>query len=289
MPRNDTPNPLAGVNSADKTPAERAAQYLELQAYHRELEAQGNAHVDDVQQTSPMETAKIAEALQLKEVFEVAAPESVKVDAPKADPKEHQVFAQMQKPDGALFSDKGKEIEIIGNPWKVIPFGDEVPKALLDLKKPAGDYEFKVPDKAAKVKDDALFNLTAQPKNKGEAPQKVAVLVDGKGQFKGAEFKSPQALKKAIEQVPSFAQNLFGALFGESAKTAEPRFLRIASVTEGKSSAFDVKLERRNELTGVWQSAEATLNNFGQKVPPSPNSPRRFDLVVAQYHLDGFE
>ncbi len=49
-----------------------------------------------------------------------------------------------------------------------------------------------------------------------------------------------------------------------------------------------MNLERKNEISGQWDSRVLTLNNFGLRVPPSDTNPHKYDLVVANYHLDRF-
>src|SRR5205807_3174434 len=162
-----------------------------------------------------------------------------------------------------------------GPPQEVAP--------LFELKKPPSEYEFKLPPNVVKIKEGNLFNVTAEPKTKGSEPeQRKAVVVDDGGRLKGAEFKNKNALEKALAQIPSFAQGLFQSVFGAGVLKDQPKNLRVSSVETGKKSAYEVKLERKNELDGKWKTETVTLNNFGMKVPAS-NDKRRHDINVAMY------
>ena len=277
--KNQQPGVQSIGPSEAKTPLERASQIQELQRQQEALDTQAPSAPAEVHQAQP--AAQIARP---QAVFELQAPAQLPKSTP--NPVEQAAYAGAQKGVHELFGAKGADIEVTGNVWKTISFNDIVP-GLLDLTKPLAEYDVKVPEKAVKLKEGQLFTFSATPKSGGE-PKKLAALVDARGELKGAEFKDTTALQRALEKIPSFALPMFASLFGESAKTAEPRHLRIANVSTRKASAYEVVLERRNELTGIWAKGSLTLNNFGLKVPPSPSEPRRHDLVVANYFLDRF-
>lgn len=281
--------PAAPISpSQAKTPAERARQIQEMQ---RAMESQAPQQTNQAAPAAPTQQAHAPETAervqQAHEVFE-AKPATPADQAAKTQPAEVQAYAKAQAPVQALFGPKGGEVEIVGNPWKVIPFGDVLP-GLVDLKKPLSDYNVKVPDNAFKLKEGNLFQITLAPKNQGggEAPIKKPVLVDSNGKLKGAEFTSKDQLQKAVSTLPSFALGLFEAVFGEGVLKDEPKNMKMSEVRVGKKSAFEVTLERKNELTGKWKTEVATLNNFGLKVPASAD-PKRFDIIVAEYFKDGF-
>jgi hypothetical protein len=277
--------PAAPINPAQaKTPLERARQIQELQ---RQMDTQAPQQATQAAPTQQAQAPEHAErAQQTHEVFE-AKPATPADQAAKAQPAEIQAYAKAQAPVQSLFNPEG-QIEITGNPWKVIPFGDVLP-GIVDLKKPLAEYNVKVPNDAFKLPQGNLFQITLSPKSqgKGEEPIKKPVLVDSNGKFKGAEFKSEAQVQKALGTIPSFASALFEAVFGEGVLKDEPRNLKMGEVRLSSKAAFEVTVERKNELTGKWKTEVATLNNFGMKVPAS-SDPKRFDIVVANYFKDGF-
>lgn len=285
MSQDQNQKPAAPIGRAEpKTPLERARQYQEMQ---RAMEQQAPAQTTQAQATQQAEAPQTAERVQqTHEVFE-AKPATPADQAAKAQPAEIQAYAKAQAPVQALFDPKG-QVEITGNPWKIIPFGDVLP-GIVDTKKPLSDFNVKVPDQAFKIPQGRLFQITLTPKNqaKGEEPIKRPVLTDENGKFKGAEFKTGGQVQKALTAIPSFASALFEAVFGEGALKEEPKNLKLGEVKTSGKSAFEVVVERRNDMTGKWRSELVHLNNFGMKVKPS-NDPKRFDIVVANYFKDGF-
>ena len=277
---------VGGIGQSEaKTPMDRARQIQEMQ---RQMDAQQVPQQAQEVHT-PAQAAPAAQVQQQHAVFEAQA--VAKINIPKsneANPAEQALYGKAQADVGALFGGKNEDIEVVGNPWKIIPFGDVVPN-LVDLKKPATEYRTNVPMQAVKLKEGLLFNMVVTPKAAGSEPAvKKAILVDEKGGLKGADFGGKEALKKGLENIPTFAMGLFSAVFGEGVAKAEPRHLRVASVEVGKKSSYEVKLERKNEISGAWDSRVLTLNNFGLRVPPSETNPNRYDLIVGNYHLDRF-
>jgi hypothetical protein len=267
-----------------KTPLERAQQIQEMQ---RAMEAQPVA----TPAAAPVKQAEqVHQAQKIVEVFEAKQVQQVELKPTGTNPADQAAYASAQKDVNALFGPKGDDVEVKGNPWKIIPFGPPQDVAqLFDLKKPLAEYDFKMPANVVKIKEGNLFQVTAEPKNKGSEPaQKKAVVVDDGGRLKGAEFKSKGSLEKALAQIPSFAQGLFQTVFGEGVLKDDPKQHRIKSIEVGKKSAYEVKLERKNDLDGKWKTETVTLNNFGMRVPPSQD-PRRHDINVAMYYLDRFQ
>jgi hypothetical protein len=271
---------LSGTEA--KTPLERAKQIQEMQ---RAMEATPVAPQAPVKQAE-----QVHQAQKVVEVFEAKQVQSIELKPTGTNPADQAAYASAQKDVNALFGPKGDDVEVKGNPWKIIPFGPPQEVApLFDLKKPVAEYEFKLPQNVVKIKEGNLFNVTVEPKTKGAEPaQKKAVVVDDQGRLKGAEFKSKSALEKALAQIPSFAQSVFVSVFGDGVIKDQPKNLRVVSVETGKKSAYEAKLERKNELDGKWKSETVTLNNFGMKVPPSQDK-RRHDINVAMYYLDRFQ
>jgi hypothetical protein len=280
--------PAAPISRAEaKTPLERARQIQEMQRQMDTQAPQQTAPTGQAAATQHAEAPQTAERVQqTHEVFE-AKPVTPADQAAKAQPAEIQAYAKAQAPVQSLFNPEG-QIEITGNPWKTIPFGDVLP-GIVDLKKPLSDYNVKVPNDAFKLPQGNLFQITLSPKNqaKGEEPIKKPVIVDNNGKFKGAEFKTEGQVSKALSTIPSFATTLFEAVFGDGVLKDEPKNLKLGEVKLSEKSAFEVVVERKNDMTGKWKTELVHLNNFGMKVKPSAD-PKRFDIIVANYFKDGF-
>ena len=202
--------PAAPISRAEaRTPLERARQIQEMQ---RQMDTQAPQQATQAVPTQQAQAPETVERLQqTHEVFE-AKPVTPADQAAKAQPAEIQAYAKAQAPVQSLFNPEG-QIEITGNPWKIIPFGDVIP-GIVDLKKPLSEYNVKVPNDAFKLPQGNLFQITLTPKNqaKGEEPIKKPVLVDGNGRFKGAEFKSEGQVQKALATIPTVASALFEAV-----------------------------------------------------------------------------
>lgn len=286
--KNNRVGALTGAEA--KTPLDRAKQIQEMQA---QMDSMSIAPAPVKTPVAPEATqAAVATNLQkLVETFDAKPVEAVNLIKNEGNVSaDAQLYGAKQVDEGSLFgvTSKGTDIDIKGNPWKVIPFGPPQVAALIDVKKPIEQYDVQVPQNAVRLKEGALFQLTAKPKTGNEAPIKKAVLVDDKGGVKGADFKSKGQLERALNEIPSFAMNLFQSVFGDGVQKDMPKtHHRVVSIEQGKRSAYEVKIERKNEIDGKWRSETVTLNNFGLKVPPS-NDPRRHDINVAMYYLDRF-
>lgn len=288
--KNNRVGALSGPEA--KTPLDRANQIREMQA---QMDSMPIAPAPvKTPAIAPEQAAQAAVATNLQkmvETFDARPVEAVSLIKNEGDVSaDAQLYGAKQVDESSLFgvTNKGSDIDIKGNPWKVIPFGPPQVAALIDVKKPIEQYDVQVPQNAVRHKEGALFQLTAKPKTGNEAPIKKAVLVDDKGGVKGAEFKSKIHLERALTEIPSFAMNLFQSVFGDGVqKDMTKTHHRVASVEVGKRSAYEVKIERKNEIDGKWRSETVTLNNFGLKVPPA-NDPRRHDINVAMYYLDRF-
>jgi hypothetical protein len=284
MSQDQGQKPAAPISRAEaKTPLERARQIQEMQ---RQMDTQAPQAATQAAPTQQAEAPQQMERVQqTHEVFE-AKPVTPADQAAKAQPAEIQAYAKAQAPVQALF-DPGGQVEISGNPWKVIPFGDVLP-GIVDTKKPLSDFNVKVPDQAFKIPQGRLFQITLSPKNPATGGEtiKKPVLTDENGKFKGAEFKNTGQVQKALGAIPSFASSLLEAVFGDLSKE-EPKNLKLGEVKLSEKSMFQIEVGRRNDMTGKWKTELVHLNNFGMKVKAS-NEPTRFNIVVANYFKDGF-
>lgn len=290
MSQDQKQNRVGALSGSEaKSPLDRAKQIQEMQ---RQMEAMP---VAPAKQAPPAVQAQAAVATSLQklvETFDAKPVEAVNLIKNEGNVSaDAALYGSQQVDESSLFGGPKKSDgpEVTGPVWKTIPFGPPQTAALLDAKKPIESYNIQVPPQAVKIKEGTLFQLTATPKAGNEAPIKKAVLVDQKGNMKGADFKSKGQLERALNEIPSFAMSLFQSVFGEGVlKDSQKTHHKIVSVEQGKRSAFEVKIERKNEIDGKWRSETVTLNNFGLKVPPS-NDPRRHDINVAMYYLDRFQ
>lgn len=193
------------------------------------------------------------------------------------------LFGKNQQDDGDLFGGKKDAVELTGNPWKVTPYDAHLP-GLFELKKPLTEYRVSMPLKGLKVKEGVLFYVQVSAKTAGsEAVRKLAVVVDGKGNVRGAQFADAAALQRAIEKVPSYRLCLFELGYpNEKVEKQEAKYLRVASVAPGTKSAYEVQLERKNEFSGKWDGRTLTLNNFGLRAAPNADHPRMHDLLITE-------
>jgi hypothetical protein len=278
-----------------KTPLERAQQIQEMQ---RQMDAQPTTTqapqtqtpAAQVNQASPAKEVAVQKAV---ETFEVKAPEPVAViTGPQTQGADQLGYGATQVDEAALFGlGGGNQLEVTGNPWKIIPFGDPPERQLapiLDLKKPVGEHMFDVPMKSIKLKQGHLFEIGVKPKDSKEPLKRQAVIVDSKGVLKGAEFKNAKSLEQGLAGLPGFALSLFQQVFGEGLGKDDPERMKVKSVAVGKKSSYEAVLTYRNPLDGKTTEKKVALNNFGMRVAES-SDPKRFDIITRMYRLDSFE
>ena len=197
---------------------------------------------------------------QVNDAFAVARALAVN-EALKPDPKSHVELSKLQKDVGALFGGGKTEIELKGEPWKIISFLDAAP-ALFEPKKPMAEYEPLVAKKGVVTKEGLLFEVGLKSKDGSEPVQKKQVLVGQDGKLRGAECKTPRDLERLF--------SLPGFLPSTAAKGAKAK--------ESAQARFEVAVSKGETLF---------FNNFGLKVPPSSN--RSLHDFTASYHLDEFQ
>lgn len=255
---------------APKSPADRVRMIQELQ---RAAETQQvHAPVAQAPQAAQAQaTQQTAQAQRTPDAFGVQHVNAVQ-QALQAKPSTTEVnaYAKVQASAQALFGGS-TDIEVTGNPWKVIPFGDVLP-GLFDTEKPLSEYTPVVPEKAVKTDQGLLFEIGLKEKD-GDAPvQKRAVLVGADGRLAGAECRTPQQAQKLLTSAPWLLPT------NASGKDSSWR------VTQGQGSAFTLQVDRSS---GRGRTTEALpLNNFAR---PADARGRSIDLLVAQYFLDRFD
>lgn len=254
------PTPIAATD-APKSPADRVRQIQEMQQL---MEAQ-SVH----EAPAPVQAQAAAQAQQPARVpdgFRANAVNAVQQAlAPKTSPAEAAAYAKAQASTRALFG-ASTDVEVSGNPWKIIPFGDVLP-GLFETAKPLAEYEPVVPEKAVKTEQGLLFELGLKEK-KGEAPvQKRAVLVDAQGRLAGAECRTPEQAQRLLASAPWLLP----------ASASEPKSSwRVAGSPNGLSL----------QVTRGRATESVPLNNFARA---EVRGGKPVDIVVAQYFLDRFD
>jgi hypothetical protein len=246
---------------APKSPADRVRLIQEMQ---RAAEASPLHQPQPVRQSQTAAAEMFQQPARVPDAFAVKQVNAVQ-QALQATPTstEAAAIARAQASTQALFGGS-TDIEVTGNPWKVIPFGDTLP-ALFD--DPAGATP-KLPEKAVQLPEGSLFQLGLA---KGSETQKRAVLVGQDGKLAGAECKTPQDAQRLLS----------GAawLLPPSAKQKDTTW----KVSAGTDSAFTLELTRG---AGKAKASERlSLDNFGRVTTQG----RKSDIVVANYYLDRFD
>lgn len=252
--------PIGGAEP--KSTADRVRQIQEMQ---RAAEALPIAKPQTPVVAKPAATLPSA---AVNDLWNVKATQAVAQNplATKTTAKEAVAFAKAQVEPSALFGAKGSDIEIVGNPWKIISFNESLP-VVFEPPRGLENYEAKVPEKAAKTEHGLLFTATLASKDGAEEPRTRSVLVSPQGALVGAECESAFILDRLIKRLPSLP--LAKAIGQEKFK-----------VTDGKDSRFEITLAKSGKTFRA--------SNFGLLIPEGQPA-SRFELVVAQYHLDGFD
>ena len=240
-----------GGGAEIKSPADRVRQIQEMQ---RAMEAAPVAQAAPAAPAAPPGSTS-----QVNDAFAVIKALAVN-EALKADPKAHVEIAKMQKDVGALFGGGKTDIELKGEPWKIISFLEAAP-ALFEPKQPIANYEPLVAKKGIVTKEGLLFEVGLKSKDGSEPLQKKQVLVGQNGQLRGAECKTPRDLERLFS-LPGFL----------------PIAAKGAKAKESAQARFEVAVSKGETLY---------FNNFGLKVPPSNN--RSMHDFTAGYHLDDFQ
>lgn len=267
MSQDQQRKPMTAIGQdAPKSPADRVRMIQELQ---RAAEMQ---QVRSPVAQAPQAAQQTAPAQRPPDAFGVQHVNAVQ-QALQAKPSANEVnaYAKVQASAQALFGGS-TDLEVTGNPWKVIPFGDVLP-GLFDTDKPLSEYTPVVPEKAVKTDQGLLFEIGLKDAKAEDAPvQKRAVLVGADGKLAGAECRTPQQAQKLLTAAPWLLPA------GAAGKDSSWR------VTQGQGSAFTLQVDRSS---GRGRTTEALpLNNFAR---PADARGKSVDLLVAQYFLDRFD
>jgi hypothetical protein len=186
--------------------------------------------------------------------------------AQKSAPVEVGTYARLQGTAQSVFGNSN-DIEVLGNPWKVISFSDALPALFEDVR----DAAVTVPEKAVRTEHGALFEMGLTPKGAEAPTQKRAVLVNALGKLAGAECLTPHDATRLLSHAKW--------LLPEAATRQNTTW----TVSPGVDSAFTLELNHRG---GKVRSIERlSLDNFGRITTRG----RRSDIIVANYFLDRFE
>lgn len=264
-PNDRKPAPIG--QDAPKSPADRVRLIQEMQRMAEAAEVQPMHQAQPLQQAQHTHQAPLATPAGVPDVFGVKQVNAVaQALAAKTSPTEAAAYAKAQKSASALFGGS-TDVEVLGNPWKVISFADAVPALFDDL---AGSST-KVPEKAVKTEHGSLFEVGLVPAGAEKPSQKRAVLVGADGRLAGAECRTPQDAQRLLTNAKW--------LLPETATRANTSW----RVTAGSTSAFTLELERG---AGKVKSTERLgLDNFGRVTTQG----RKADIVVANYFLDRFD
>lgn len=257
--------PTAPIGTeAPKSPADRVRLIQEMQRMQEASQVQQAPvqHTQAPATAQPLATpAGIPDAFAVKQVNAVA-----QALAAKTTPAEAATFAKLQKSTQALFGGSN-DVEVLGNPWKVISFNDSLPALFDDVK----DATPTVPEKAVQTEHGALFEMGLTPKGADAPTQKRAVLLNAQGKLAGAECKTPQDATRLLSNAKW--------LLPEAATKKDTSW----KVSAGVDSAFTLELDRG---VGKTRSTERlSLDNFGRLTTQG----RKSDIVVASYFLDRFD
>lgn len=251
--------PTAPIGTeAPKSPADRVRLIQEMQ---RMQEASQVQQAPVTAQPLAATPAGVPDAFAVKQVNAVA-----QALAAKTTPAEAATFAKLQKSTQALFGGSN-DVEVVGNPWKVISFNDSLPALFDDVK----DATPTVPEKAVQTEHGALFEMGLTPKGAEAPTQKRAVLLNAQGKLAGAECKTAQDATRLLSNAKW--------LLPEAATKKDTSW----KVSAGVDSAFTLELNRD---VGKTRSTERlSLDNFGRLTTQG----RKSDIVVASYFLDRFD
>ncbi|MBL8920191.1 MAG: hypothetical protein JNJ54_15095 [Myxococcaceae bacterium] len=249
-----------------KSPADRVRLIQEMQRAAEAAPMQQAQQAQVHQAEAPLSPA-ISQPISVPDAFAVKQVNAVaQALANKTTPTEANAYAKLQKSTQALFGGSN-DIEVLGNPWKVIPFGDALPALFDDVK----DAKATVPEKAVKHDDGALFELGLTPKGAEKPTQKRAVLVNAQGKLAGAECRTPQDATRLLATAKW--------LLPESATRKDTSW----RVSAGTDSAFTLEIDRGvGKAKGTERLA---LDNFGRVTTQG----RKSDIIVANYFLDRFD
>lgn len=253
------PTPIG--QEVPRTPADRVRMIQDLQRASEAAQVQQPPVRTPAPAAQPQAPKSVSDAFAVKAANPVAQALTAKTTRTEAA-----TYAQLQRSASALFG-APSELEITGNPWKVISFADALPGLFDEV----GDAEVKVPENAVQTEHGALFEVGLSPKGADAPKEKRAVLVNAQGQLAGAECKTPKDATRLL----ATAKWLLPVEATEAGATWK--------VSEGRDSAFTLELSR-----GAGKASRAeffALDNFGRVT----TSGRRSDLDVASYFLDRFE
>lgn len=267
----DDQNKRAAPVKLDERPstADRVKQMQRL------MEA-ASAPATSAKPTAPVARPQTTAPAKVATVFDVGAVRTGGTDITPKVASNPAVYANVQVDPAKLFGG-GAQLELTGNPWKVISFQTMLPVVFDNASKPGAQAS--VPEKAAKTDQGLLFPVKLT--TTGEKPVTRAVLTNAEGQLTGAECRTSGDVGKLLKGQNSIVDQLFNFAFG--ADKVLPGKAKIVDVAPSKSGGFaDVTVSRNGETKTV------SVNNFGKPIPEGVD-PRSANVIVAKYFSDSFD
>lgn len=194
--------------------------------------------------------------------------------------------------------------------WKIIPFSEDERKALADLPEEEEAPEVEQSPSALSLKQGSLTQLRFTRGEGAAREEKMqAVLVtdrrdsktgETKKVIRGIELESLDHFRRALSGVPSFATAFYSSVFDRSEhgmaaieQDLAEKKLKFVGIKEGEKSAYEVEVQRKNPVNGVWESKSALVNNFGMVVSAAEARKKTlFDIPIdlyRPYFADAFE
>lgn len=219
---------------------------------------------------------KLADAFKIAEAALPLPP----ISAPAAFRADQHGYASRQVSARELFGGSNPELLLVGNPWKIINFGDpNAAAALFDLDGPPTDHQLVVPESAVSTPLGLLFEVGVAPRGLAPAAaaealtQKRAVLLDAQGRVTGAECRSARDAERLLAGT---RWNLPGAAREPEAKWS------VEVAPGGAAYPYQLTVARPGQA-----AQRLAVNNLGQLVDPARGRPALVDLTG--YWRDGFE
>jgi hypothetical protein len=194
--------------------------------------------------------------------------------------------------------------------WRIIPFSEGERKALANLADDEDAPEAEQSPSALSLKQGSLTQLRFTRGEGNAREEKMqAVLVterrdsktgESKKIIRGIELESLDHFRRALSGVPSFATAFYSSVFDRSEPgmaaieedLAEQK-LKLIGIREGQKSAYEVEVQRKNPINGVWEPKSVCVNNFGMVVSPAEAKKKTlFDIPIdlyRPYFADAFE
>ncbi len=274
----DNENKIDPVDRKPMTPADRVRQYQKL----LEQQALQTPQAPQVPARKTLETpaAKPTQASQIGNAYvgEVRQVDGSQLNGARPVGEGMGVIGARQANESNLWGGgKPTEIEIVGNPWKIIPFSTAAERAA-SLAPQKGQKLEGISRQAATFGDLTFIKATFQEAGSRRAAEPRVLVLDRSGAPVGAECKSPEEMRAMLDRLPSVTRQLACDAFGIEADKLQAKLADVAFVPF--STAFDLTFTREN-----GDKAELRVNKFG--LPQGKLSALDLERIIK--HVDTFE